>query len=107
MVGRQYERGGIGKDGAKLVHAVANSTVPKFTVIIGGSFGAGNYGSLGCADSPRSLWIWPTPRAPRKKARRGPRPPHRRPRPREIRGKRHPLPPPRPPLGRRRHRPRR
>src|SRR5207244_8915317 len=47
MVGKQYERGGISKDGAKMVHAVANSTVPKFTVIIGGSFGAGNYGMCG------------------------------------------------------------
>jgi hypothetical protein len=49
MVGRQYERGGIAKDGAKMVHAVANSVVPKFTVIIGGSFGAGNYGMCGRA----------------------------------------------------------
>jgi acetyl-CoA carboxylase carboxyltransferase component len=62
MVGRQYERGGIAKDGAKLVHAVANSTVPKFTVIIGGSFGAGNYGMCGRAYSPRFLWMWPNAR---------------------------------------------
>src|SRR6185369_8792958 len=55
MVGKQYERGGIAKDGAKMVHAVANSTVPKFTVIIGGSFGAGNYGMCGRAYSPRFL----------------------------------------------------
>ena len=62
MVGKQYERGGIAKDGAKLVHAVANSTVPKFTVIIGGSFGAGNYGMGGRAYSPRFLWMWPNAR---------------------------------------------
>src|SRR5436190_93776 len=59
MVGKQYERGGIAKDGAKMVHAVANSTVPKFTVIIGGSFGAGNYGMCGRAYSPRFSWMWP------------------------------------------------
>jgi 3-methylcrotonyl-CoA carboxylase beta subunit len=62
MVGREYERGGIAKDGAKMVHAVANSTVPKFTVIIGGSFGAGNYGMCGRAYSPRFLWMWPNAR---------------------------------------------
>ena len=62
MVGKQYERGGIAKDGAKMVHAVANSTVPKFTVIIGGSFGAGNYGMAGRAYSPRFLWMWPNAR---------------------------------------------
>jgi acetyl-CoA carboxylase carboxyltransferase component len=62
MVGRQYERGGIAKDGAKMVHAVANSTVPKFTVVIGGSFGAGNYGMCGRAYDPRFLWMWPTAR---------------------------------------------
>jgi 3-methylcrotonyl-CoA carboxylase beta subunit/propionyl-CoA carboxylase len=62
MVGRQYERGGIAKDGAKLVHAVANSVVPKFTVIIGGSFGAGNYGMCGRAYEPRLLWMWPNAR---------------------------------------------
>jgi acetyl-CoA carboxylase carboxyltransferase component len=62
MVGRQYERGGIAKDGAKMVHAVANSTVPKFTVIIGGSFGAGNYGMCGRAYEPRFLWMWPNAR---------------------------------------------
>ena len=55
MVGRQYERAGITKDGAKMVHAVANSVVPKLTVIIGGSFGAGNYGMCGRADEPRLL----------------------------------------------------
>ena len=62
MVGQQYERGGIAKDGAKLVHAVANSVVPKFTVIIGGSFGAGNYGMCGRAYEPRFLWMWPNAR---------------------------------------------
>ncbi len=62
IVGRQYERAGIAKDGAKLVHAVANSVVPKFTVIIGGSFGAGNYGMCGRAFEPRLLWMWPNAR---------------------------------------------
>ena len=62
MVGRQYERGGIAKDGAKMVHAVANSVVPKFTVVIGGSFGAGNYGMCGRAFEPRLLWMWPNAR---------------------------------------------
>jgi 3-methylcrotonyl-CoA carboxylase beta subunit len=62
MVGRAYERGGIAKDGAKMVHAVANSVVPKFTVIIGGSFGAGNYGMCGRAYEPRFLWMWPNAR---------------------------------------------
>jgi len=62
MVGKQYERGGIAKDGAKMVHAVANASVPKFTVIIGGSFGAGNYGMCGRAYSPRFLWMWPNAR---------------------------------------------
>jgi len=62
MVGKQYERGGIAKDGAKMVHAVASSVVPKFTVIIGGSFGAGNYGMCGRAYSPRFLWMWPNAR---------------------------------------------
>ena len=62
MVGRQYERGGIAKDGAKMVHAVANSVVPKFTVIVGGSFGAGNYGMCGRAYEPRLLWMWPSAR---------------------------------------------
>src|SRR5687768_2856987 len=62
MVGRQYERAGIAKDGAKMVHAVANSVVPKFTVIIGGSFGAGNYGMCGRAYDPRFLWMWPNAR---------------------------------------------
>src|SRR5215204_4439612 len=62
MVGREYERGGIAKDGAKMVHAVANSVVPKFTVVIGGSFGAGNYGMCGRAYDPRLLWMWPNAR---------------------------------------------
>jgi acetyl-CoA carboxylase carboxyltransferase component len=62
MVGRQYEHGGIAKDGAKLVHAVANAQVPKLTVIIGGSFGAGNYGMCGRAYQPRFLYMWPNSR---------------------------------------------
>jgi 3-methylcrotonyl-CoA carboxylase beta subunit len=62
MVGREYEAGGIAKDGAKLVTAVASSVVPKFTVIIGGSFGAGNYGMCGRAYDPRFLWMWPNAR---------------------------------------------
>ena len=62
MVGRKYEAGGIAKDGAKLVTAVATAQVPKLTVIIGGSFGAGNYGMCGRAYSPRFLWMWPNAR---------------------------------------------
>jgi 3-methylcrotonyl-CoA carboxylase beta subunit/propionyl-CoA carboxylase len=62
IVGRQYERGGIAKDGAKMVHAVATTPVPKFTVVIGGSFGAGNYGMCGRAYDPRLLWMWPNAR---------------------------------------------
>jgi 3-methylcrotonyl-CoA carboxylase beta subunit len=62
MVGKKYEAGGIAKDGAKLVTAVATTKVPKFTVIIGGSFGAGNYGMCGRAFSPRMLWMWPNAR---------------------------------------------
>ena len=62
MVGKDYENGGIAKDGAKLVMAVANANVPKFTVIIGGSFGAGNYGMAGRAYSPRLLFMWPNAR---------------------------------------------
>ncbi len=62
MVGRQYEAGGIAKDGAKMVMAVANAAVPKFTVIIGSSFGAGNYGMCGRAYQPRFLWTWPNAR---------------------------------------------
>jgi acetyl-CoA carboxylase carboxyltransferase component len=62
MVGRDYEARGIAKDGAKLVTAVACAQVPKFTVIVGGSFGAGNYGMCGRAYSPRQLWMWPNAR---------------------------------------------
>jgi 3-methylcrotonyl-CoA carboxylase beta subunit len=62
MVGRRYEAGGIAKDGAKMVTAVATAAVPKFTIIIGGSFGAGNYGMCGRAYSPRFLWMWPNAR---------------------------------------------
>jgi 3-methylcrotonyl-CoA carboxylase beta subunit len=62
MVGKKYETGGIAKDGAKMVTAVACSRVPKFTVVIGGSFGAGNYGMCGRAFSPRFLWMWPNAR---------------------------------------------
>jgi acetyl-CoA carboxylase carboxyltransferase component len=62
MVGKEYEAGGIAKDGAKMVMAVANANVPKLTVIVGGSFGAGNYGMCGRAFSPRFLWMWPNAR---------------------------------------------
>jgi acetyl-CoA carboxylase carboxyltransferase component len=62
MVGRDYERAGIAKDGAKMVHAVSNCGVPRFTVVIGGSFGAGNYGMCGRAYEPRFLWMWPNSR---------------------------------------------
>ena len=62
MVGRKYESGGIAKDGAKMVTAVATAAVPKFTVVVGGSFGAGNYGMCGRAYSPRFLWMWPNAR---------------------------------------------
>ena len=62
MVGRKYESGGIAKDGAKMVTAVATAAVPKFTVVIGGSFGAGNYGMCGRAFGPRFLWMWPNAR---------------------------------------------
>ncbi len=62
MVGRKYETGGIAKDGAKLVTAVATSKVPKITLLIGGSFGAGNYGMCGRAYAPRFLWTWPNSR---------------------------------------------
>ena len=62
MVGKDYEAGGIAKDGAKMVMAVANARVPKFTVVIGGSFGAGNYGMCGRAYQPRQLWMWPNAR---------------------------------------------
>jgi 3-methylcrotonyl-CoA carboxylase beta subunit len=62
MVGKKYEAGGIAKDGAKMVTAVATARVPKFTMIVGGSFGAGNYGMCGRAYSPRMLWTWPNAR---------------------------------------------
>jgi acetyl-CoA carboxylase carboxyltransferase component len=62
MVGKEYEAGGIARDGAKLVTAVACADVPKFTVVVGGSFGAGNYGMCGRAYSPRQLWMWPNAR---------------------------------------------
>jgi acetyl-CoA carboxylase carboxyltransferase component len=62
MVGTEYEAGGIARDGAKLVMAVANAQVPKFTVVTGGSFGAGNYAMCGRAYSPRQLWMWPNSR---------------------------------------------
>jgi len=62
MVGRKYEAGGIAKDGAKMVTAVSCAKVPKFTVIIGGSYGAGNYGMCGRAFGPRFLWMWPNAR---------------------------------------------
>ncbi|MGH2383770.1 MAG: carboxyl transferase domain-containing protein, partial [Candidatus Limnocylindria bacterium] len=62
MVGREYEAGGIARDGAKLVTAVSTTNAPKFTVIIGGSFGAGNYGMAGRAYGPRQLWMWPNAR---------------------------------------------
>ena len=62
MIGKKYEAGGIAKDGAKMVTAVACAQVPKFTMLIGGSFGAGNYGMCGRAFQPRLLWMWPTGR---------------------------------------------
>ena len=62
MVGKEYENNGIARDGAKLVTAVACSVVPKLTVVIGGSFGAGNYGMCGRAYDPRFLWMWPNAR---------------------------------------------
>jgi acetyl-CoA carboxylase carboxyltransferase component len=62
MVGKAYETGGIAKDGAKMVHAVSSAAVPKLTVIVGGSFGAGNYGMAGRAYNPRFLWMWPNAR---------------------------------------------
>ena len=62
MVGKEYEEGGIARDGAKLVMAVACADVPKFTVVTGGSFGAGNYAMCGRAYEPRQLWMWPNAR---------------------------------------------
>src|SRR5204862_7410846 len=63
MVGREYEEAGIAKDGAKLVTAVASAEVPKFTVLIGGAFGAGNHGLAGRAYAPRFLWAWANDRS--------------------------------------------
>jgi acyl-CoA carboxylase subunit beta len=63
MVGKKYEAGGIARDGAKLVTAVATAGVPKFTVVIGGSYGAGNYGMCGRAYNPRFLFAWPNARS--------------------------------------------
>lgn len=62
MVGQKHEAGGIAKDGAKMVMAVANARVPKVTVIVGGSFGAGNYGMCGRAYSPNFMFMWPNAR---------------------------------------------
>ena len=62
IVGRQYEAGGIARDGAKLVHAVANANVPKFTLVVGGSYGAGNYAMCGRGYFPRLMWMWPNSR---------------------------------------------
>jgi len=62
MIGKKYENEGIAKHGAKLVTAVSTATVPKFTVIVGGSYGAGNYGMCGRAFQPRQLWMWPNAR---------------------------------------------
>ncbi|MHC4946627.1 MAG: carboxyl transferase domain-containing protein, partial [Planctomycetota bacterium] len=62
IVGKEYEHGGIAKDGAKMVHAVATAQVPRFTLIIGGSHGAGNYAMCGRGYLPRLLWMWPTAR---------------------------------------------
>jgi 3-methylcrotonyl-CoA carboxylase beta subunit len=62
MVGKRVEHAGIAKEGAKMVNAVATATVPKFTVVIGGSFGAGNYAMCGRAYNPRFLWMWPNAR---------------------------------------------
>lgn len=59
MVGKKYEHGGIARDGAKLVHAVANANVPKFTVVVGGSYGAGNYAMCGRGYDPNFMWMWP------------------------------------------------
>ena len=71
MVGRKYENEGIARNGAKMVTAVATASVPKFTIIIGGSFGAGNYGMCGRAYSPRFLWMWPNARISRHGRRAG------------------------------------
>jgi acetyl-CoA carboxylase carboxyltransferase component len=62
IVGKEYEHGGIARNGAKMVHAVANAKVPRFTIMIGGSYGAGNYAMCGRGYYPRFLWMWPTSR---------------------------------------------
>ena len=127
MVGREYEAGGIAKHGAKMVTAVACARVPKFTVVIGGSFGAGNYAMCGRAYSPRFLWMWPNAAHlghGRRAGRHGARDRQARPArargetgrrggrgvqgadPRAVRAAGQPLLLHGPPLGRRRHRPR-
>ena len=111
MVGKEYEAGGIAKDGAKLVTAVACAQVPKFTVIVGGSFGAGNYGMCGRAYAPRQLWMWPNARisvmggeqAATVLSTVGQRRPRRD--PRQVRARGQPVPLDRAALGRRDHRP--
>ena len=127
MVGREYENKGIAKDGAKMVMAVANANVPKFTVIIGGCYGAGNYGMCGRAYGPRQLWMWPnarisvmggreaanvllTVRLDNLRAQGKDMTPEERDGvhgadPRQVRGRGQPLLQHRPPLGRRHHRP--
>ena len=111
MVGKEYEAGGIARDGAKLVTAVACAEVPKFTVVTGGSFGAGNYGMCGRAYSPRQLWMWPNARisvmggeqAATVLTMVGDADPGRD--PRQVRGRGQPVLLDRPALGRRDHRP--
>ena len=122
MVGREYEAGGIAKHGAKMVTAVACARVPKLTVVIGGSFGAGNYAMCGRAYSPRFLWMWPNARISvmggeqaasvlatvgdsRGAASWPPRRRRSRPDPRAVRAPGQPLLLDRPALGRRHHRP--
>ena len=129
MVGKQYENAGIARDGAKMVMAVANAAVPKFTVVIGGSFGAGNYAMCGRAYGPRQLWMWPNARisvmggqqaanvlltvrednlrAQGKTLTEDERAGIHAPDPRHLRAGGQPLLQHRPPLGRRHHRPRR
>ena len=119
MVGRDAEAGGIARDGAKMVAAVSCARVPKLTVIVGGSYGAGNYGMCGRAYDPRFLWMWPNARIsvmggeqaatvlsrgrlrPRPRADRGAARAH----PRAVRGAGPPVPRDRAPVGRRDHRP--
>ena len=111
MVGKEYEAGGIATDGAKLVTAVACAEVPKFTVVIGGSFGAGNYGMCGRAYEPRQLWMWPNARISvmggEQAATRAVDGRRRRPGrdPREVRARGQPVLLDRAALGRRHHRP--